>query len=206
MLNSPRHIPKQAKRVDLRMQAPANYAFFSLCNPCERSHHTKCKAQCWQATHILCDPSCSGSGLVAQYHGVSGGVQTGESGAEEHDIGGNDLKALAAEQIKIVLAAMSLPKAQVKVNCTRAHTQCTVCVMAKTLCLAGLAEARYWTQGMSVDFGTFRRSWCTQHARSIAKRTRMLLLQLRKTSTGPAQLLEMAAANILLQQSRIIQR
>ena len=55
---------------------------------------------------------------------MSGGVQTGESGAEEHDIGGNDLKALAAEQIKIVLAAMSLPKAQVRVNCTRA--QCTV--------------------------------------------------------------------------------
>ena len=136
-------------------------------------------------------------------------MQTGESGAEEHDIGGNDLKALAAEQIKIVLAAMSLPKAQVRVNCTRARARARNVLWVwdgKTLCLAGLAEARYWTQGMSVDFGTFRRSWCTQHARSIAKRTRMLLPQLRKTSTGRAQLLEMAAGNILLQHSRIIQR
>ncbi|KAJ1493240.1 hypothetical protein T484DRAFT_1769047 [Baffinella frigidus] len=95
------------------------------------------------ATHILCDPSSSGSGLVAQYHGVAGGVQTGEEGVveygsglvaqyhgvaggvqtgeegvSEYDIGGSDLAALAAEQAKIVLAAMALPKAQVVVYST----------------------------------------------------------------------------------------
>eukprot|EP00961_Rhodomonas_salina_P244648 3306415-Rhodomonas_salina.2 len=32
----------------------------------------------WGVTHVLCDPSCSGSGLVAQYHGQKGGVKTGE--------------------------------------------------------------------------------------------------------------------------------
>ena len=39
-----------------------------------------------------------GSGLVAQYHGVAGGVQTGEDGVAEYDVGGSDVPALAAEQ------------------------------------------------------------------------------------------------------------
>jgi hypothetical protein len=66
-------------------------------------------------------------------------VQTGESGAEEHDIGGNDLKALAAEQIKIVLAAMSLPKAQVRVNCTRARARARA-----MYCGCGMAKLFAW--------------------------------------------------------------
>jgi putative methyltransferase len=67
-------------------------------------------------THVLVDPSCSGSGLVAQYHGSAGGVSTGEEdapqhacGAEEHEqavAGGanSDIRALAREQVKLVLA------------------------------------------------------------------------------------------------------
>lgn len=75
---------------------------------------------------MLCDPSCSGSGLVAQYHGQKGGVKTGEEeggGMAENECveGGaskEELKAFASEQTKIVCAALSLPKVEVVVYST----------------------------------------------------------------------------------------
>ena len=86
-----------------------------------------------QVTHVLVDPSCSGSGLVAQYHGSASGVVTGEErtapgasadgAAAEHDArtapeGDYDIGTLAAEQEKLVLAAMALPQARVVVYST----------------------------------------------------------------------------------------
>jgi 16S rRNA C967 or C1407 C5-methylase (RsmB/RsmF family) len=75
-------------------------------------------------THVLVDPSCSGSGLVAQY-GARLGVQTGENqenggqeSSEHQSVGEFDIAALAAEQCKLVLAAMSLPNTRVIVYST----------------------------------------------------------------------------------------
>ena len=76
-------------------------------------------------THVLVDPSCSGSGLVAQYWGTASGVQTGENqenggqeSSEYQSVGEFDIAALAAEQCKLVLAAMSLPNTRVIVYST----------------------------------------------------------------------------------------
>ncbi|EKX54243.1 hypothetical protein GUITHDRAFT_100489 [Guillardia theta CCMP2712] len=92
-----------------------------------------------EASHFLVDPSCSGSGLVAQYHGSSSGVQTGEEEKEEqsheHDEqDGNNIASLAAEQVKLVLDAMSLPKAEVVVYSTcSVHQEENEDVVAKVL-------------------------------------------------------------------------
>ena len=96
-----------------------------------------------QVTHVVVDPSCSGSGLVAQYHGTAGGVDTGEgkpasSDASEYQSWGNlEIAGLAAEQEKLVLAAMSLPKARVVVYSTcSVHRQENEDVVAQVLAKA----------------------------------------------------------------------
>jgi putative methyltransferase len=100
-----------------------------------------------QVTHVVVDPSCSGSGLVAQYHGTAGGVDTGEgkpetrehaSEASEYQSAGNlEVAGLAAEQEKLVLAAMSLPEVRVVVYSTcSVHRQENEDVVEKVLAKA----------------------------------------------------------------------
>jgi len=99
-----------------------------------------------QVTHVLVDPSCSGSGLVAQYHGSATGVQTGEdedaetvaaSHSSEYQSVGGDIASLATEQEKLVLAAMSLPQARVVVYSTcSVHRQENEDVVEKILARA----------------------------------------------------------------------
>jgi putative methyltransferase len=60
-------------------------------------------------THILIDPSCSGSGLVATY---SLG-ETPKLGEAEHEMVEESVATLAQEQLALILHAMTLPRARV---------------------------------------------------------------------------------------------
>lgn len=69
-------------------------------------------------THVLIDPSCSGSGLVATYHGAVPSETDEYDGAEGVDSNNSGeptaaVAALAQEQTDLILHAMTLPNAQV---------------------------------------------------------------------------------------------
>jgi putative methyltransferase len=62
-----------------------------------------------ETTHILIDPSCSGSGLVAAY---SLG-ETPKLGEAEHEMVEESVASLAQEQLALILHAMTLPRVRV---------------------------------------------------------------------------------------------
>ena len=125
--------PKRERMLRKQMQKFGLGQMVKVCGTdfAEAVAHALSGTGCGQAeelrkvTHVLVDPSCSGSGLVAQYWGSASGVQTGESlenapaeSSEYQRVGDFDIAALAAEQAKLVLAAMSLPNARVVVYST----------------------------------------------------------------------------------------
>jgi putative methyltransferase len=90
-------------RIDL--QGASNF-----CTPTMRDFMTvNTDEEFPETTHILIDPSCSGSGLVATY-------SLGESpklGEAEHEIVEESVSSLAREQLALILHAMTLPNAKV---------------------------------------------------------------------------------------------
>jgi putative methyltransferase len=86
-------------------------------------------------SHILIDPSCSGSGLVAMVG------ETPESGEAEHEaMADESVAALAHEQTALILHAMSLPKARVI-----AYSTCSVHrTENEDVVLGVLAERNDW--------------------------------------------------------------
>jgi putative methyltransferase len=89
-----------------------------------------------EVNHVLIDPSCSGSGLVATY---SLG-ETPELGEAEHEMVTESVAALAQEQLALILHAMSLPSARVI-----AYSTCSVHrTENEDVVMAVLAEREDW--------------------------------------------------------------
>jgi 25S rRNA (cytosine2278-C5)-methyltransferase len=88
------------------------------------------------ATHILIDPSCSGSGLVLTY-------SLGETPSfeeAEHMIAEESIATLAREQLALILHAMSIPSARVV-----AYSTCSVHrAENEDVVLAALAARKDW--------------------------------------------------------------
>ena len=92
-----------SRRIDLQGAS-------DFCTPTMRDFMTvNTSEEFSETTHILIDPSCSGSGLVATY---SLG-ETPKLGEAEHEIVEESVATLAREQLALILHAMTLPKARV---------------------------------------------------------------------------------------------
>jgi putative methyltransferase len=119
-----------SKRIDLQGAS-------DFCTPVMRDFMTvNTQEDFLEATHVLIDPSCSGSGLVATY---SLG-ETPELGEAEHEMVQETVASLAREQQALILHAMSLTKAKVI-----AYSTCSVHrTENEDVVLAVLAERSDW--------------------------------------------------------------